>query len=486
MKSLKTIKGGELASLLSSNFSAIVNENKNYEVTYKSPIDLIDHRRLDLLAKYIYAKGRSNNVKSTFSKVLYLEHIKAFNHYVEADGSNKIGEKSFLDSMDKLMDSLELKGFDDSRIVPLSGDGVLLDGAHRVGLSLCLNLDIPTVSLNAETPIFNYDYFRSRGLPEIMLDTLALEYAKLKQQTRLVILWPTADGRQDEVEAVLNEYGDIVHFKELSLTKIGAHNLVSLAYKNEPWVGSLSDGYAGATNKANWCFSKSGPLRVFAFESTADLVKMKEEIREIFNVDKHSIHINDTYQETLELAATLFNNNSVNFLNTRVVRDFKKFEYLFKEFTDWFATNNNRVDDFCLDGSATLAAFGVRDVNDLDVITINPKLPEIAIDIDVSDCKRKFHSLMVSELVCDPRNYFTHRGVKFISLSVLKKFKENRSSPTDLEDLKLIDNLMNSLPLTLPLSIRLQKWLTIKYLLGRVKLILLKLRYHFLSAKKRV
>ncbi len=486
MKSLKTVKGAALTSLLSENFSDIVDKDKYYDVICKSPIDLVDYRRLDLLAKYIYGRASSNNIKCGFSKELYLEHIKAFNHFVEADGSNKIGEKSFLDSMDNLVESLESKGFDDSKIVPLSRDGILLDGAHRVGLSLCLNLDIPTVTLNTESPMFNYDFFRARGLSEPMLDNLALEYIKLKSQTRLVVLWPTAEGNQNEVEAVLNKYGDIVHFKELNLTSTGAHNLVSLAYRNEPWVGSVSDGYAGATNKANWCFSKNGPLRVFVFESDSDLVKMKDEIRDIFKVDKHSIHINDTYQETLELAEILFNNNSVNFINTRVIRNFKKFEYLFTTFTDWLVANNKNAGDFCLDGSATLAAFGVRDVNDLDVITVNSILPEIEKDIDVSDGKRKFHTLTVSALIFDPRNYFTYRGVKFISLDVLKNFKENRNSPTDAEDLRLISNLINSLPLTLPLSIKLQKWFTKKYILGKVKLTLLKIRYYFLRAKNRV
>ena len=40
-----------------------------------------------------------------------------------------------------------------------------------------------------------------------------------------------------------------------------------------------------------------------------------DDIRNIFNEGNHSVHINDTKEETIRLAKCLLNKNSVHFLN---------------------------------------------------------------------------------------------------------------------------------------------------------------------------
>jgi hypothetical protein len=41
-----------------------------------------------------------------------------------------------------------------------------------------------------------------------------------------------------------------------------------------------------------------------------------------------------------------------------------------------------------------------------------------------------------------------------------------------------------NMPLTLPLSVKLNKWTSKRFILGKIKLLLLKIRYHFLKLIK--
>ena len=44
-------------------------------------------------------------------------------------------------------------------------------------------------------------------------------------------------------------------------------------------------------------------------------MKIKDKIREVFNVGKHSVHITDTKEEAIRTARVVFNDNSIHFLN---------------------------------------------------------------------------------------------------------------------------------------------------------------------------
>ena len=67
-------------------------------------------------------------------------------------------------------------------------------------------------------------------------------------------------------------------------------------------------------NKARWCYKPHNSLR-FLIESSEDLVILKNEIRKIFNIGKHSVHINDEKYETILSSKLLLNQNSVHWLN---------------------------------------------------------------------------------------------------------------------------------------------------------------------------
>ena len=86
-------------------------------------------------------------------------------------------------------------------------------------------------------------------------------------------------------------------------------------YKGEEWAGNWGNDFAGFRKKVQACFPDKGPLSVY-WVDLPDLEQarvLKEKIRDIYKIGNHSVHINDTHEETLRLSRALLNVNSVNF-----------------------------------------------------------------------------------------------------------------------------------------------------------------------------
>ena len=81
----------------------------------------------------------------------------------------------------------------------------------------------------------------------------------------------------------------------------GQITLIYLIYYGENWLGNPKSINSGAQDKANKCFLKSNRLRIVFFSSDDDddLINFKKEIRSKYKYKKHSLHITDTYQDTL-------------------------------------------------------------------------------------------------------------------------------------------------------------------------------------------
>ena len=475
----------QLRGKLNPNIIRRLDNLKKYELLEKPAKELLVPERFDLIAKYLYVKYKELNIKSDFAKKLYLEHIKVFNGFFENDGSGKIGEEAFLKSFDDLISSIKREGFDINSIIPLS-QGVLLDGAHRVAVSMFFNKEIPCVELQMDPPNYNYAFFEERGLKRDYLDAMAYEYAKLKDNTYIVIIWPTAEGKEKELSEILNSYGKIVYRKDVYLNRNGSVQLIRQVYKRESWIGSSRSNFIGARNKASWCFKGTGPLRVFLFESNNDLVEMKEKIRNMYGVGKHSVHVNDDHKETVELAGLFFNKNSIHWLNNSLLRELSWFERLFKDYKEFIKKEGIDPDNACLVGSATLAAYGIRDVRDIDFIIFPDCLETGFKEIDCHNAELKEYPKKRDEIIFDPDNYFVVDGYKFASLELVKLMKEKRGEVKDKEDLKMISLLTTTGKINVPIKERCKKIFSLSFIKGRIKFQLLKLRYFLEKIKYEV
>ena len=454
-------------------------ENNNNKPEMRKAIDFLSPNRFDLIAKLIYVKFRDLKIQSDFARRLYLEHINAFNGYVENDGSNKIGKEAFLNSFNNVIDSIRDYGFLLESEIPLSESNSIIDGAHRTAAAIYYNKDILVKKKQAPNPNYNFNFFLKRGLKRQYLDAMAIEYATIKNNTYAVLIWPSAEGKEKELSEILNSYGEIAYRKDVYLTSEGSVQLVKHAYKSEKWLGNEKNNFIGARNKASWCFEKSGPLRVFLFESSKDLIKMKEEIRKVFNISKHAVHINDTKEETLELCGLLFNDNSLHWLNYSIVKNFPWFNRLHTHFCNWLIKEGLNPIDFCIDGSATLGAYGIREVRDLDYLYFGDykKISTGFKEIDCHNEELLFHSCCRDEIIFNPENYFYYFGVKYISLRNILNAKSKRKEKKDLVDIERINALLSRRTIKEPFRQKIKRYSEPSYLKGKIKFQLLKLRY---------
>ena len=153
--------------------------------------------------------------------------------------------------------------------------------------------------------------------------------------------------------------------------------------------------------------------------------EMKGKIRALFNVGNHSVHINDTHEETIRIAKTVFNDNSIHFLNNRKNTLFPNYRKLI---------NTTKPDDnTVITGSAVLSLYGLRDCKDLDLIYCNNA------PVDSHNQYLETHyKLTVDDIVNNPSYHLYYNGFKYASLNVMENMKISRNEPKDIVDVQLI------------------------------------------------
>ncbi len=410
------------------------------------PVDLVTWMRFDVVAKYLYAQQRAMGVRSSWAIDLYHAHERAFNALNEKDGSGKQGIADFLNSFHETLDSVEREGFNDERsVVPVSCSNNLLDGSHRVAACLCYNKPVAALRFDFEGWHYGFDFFKKNGLAEKYGDAIAYEYCKLKKNTHVVLLFPSAQGRDNEVRAILLRYAAIVYEKRIVLKNRGPLLLMTQVYKDEDWLGSVGDNFSGAQLKARECFKGNDALRIFVIEtlSPALLKKAKDEIRALYNIANHSVHINDTHAETLRIAQLLLNRNSIHFLNHAALADVPTFRQHYAAYRNLLDRSAPADGHYCITGSAVLALYGLRDAQDIDYLHFKDPLPGPPDPaISSHEKEEKYYPVHRDDIIFNPDNHFFFDGCKFASLDIVVRMKKTRGETKDIRDVQLARPLL--------------------------------------------
>ncbi|HJS78002.1 MAG TPA: hypothetical protein VJ778_11360 [Burkholderiales bacterium] len=416
-------------------------------------VRLLTPYRFDIPAKYVYAVHREKGVKSGFARRLYTAHLRVWNNLHELEPVKR-GIEAYLDAFHEILDSTKATGFDPEKSrIPLGRCLSPINGSHRVAACLAYGKDAGCrlVDEGLETHNYNYLYFRNRGenvpgglAPELQ-NAIALEYCRLKPQTLAVLVFPSAQGRHRRIMDILLAHGHVVYEKEFWLGPLGRLNLMRCVYAEEPWLGTARDGYVGAQEKADYCFDRPGPLRLFIFETyePGAAVLAKSEIRALFEIGNHSVHINDSHEETLRVAEALLNQNSLHFLeNARSGPLGRLHEYL-SALTGWLSESRLSPADVCVGGSAVLAVYGLREGKDLDFLHHLP-LGDRALPPALGSHNEYIglYGKSVDDLIYDPANHFYYAGFKFASLPIVAHLKMVRGERKDATDLSLIEKIL--------------------------------------------
>jgi len=449
-----------------------------------NPRKLLTSNRMDLISKIYLAKKILNKKNKLYEETQYLETIKYINYFVEKDKKNKVGKKKFLKDFNSIINSIKKKGF--SKKFPLLVDKktkTLVDGAHRLSAAIALNLrKVYYINVNKGVINLGYKDFINRLIPYNYIENIAYKFCLLDKNTRFIFLWPNVNFEKNESFLIrnINKFGHIIYKKKILLTDRGKINLIKNIYKKEKWVLRDNNNNFGIRNKSFNCFKDKNYFNLFIIKKRGNLSKLKNNLRNKFGFGKHSLHTNDKYHETVELAQILLNQNSLHNLNYRIENKFSWHQKLHNEFKKWIKLNNYSIEDFCIEGSSVLSAYGLRSSRDIDYLSnydIKKKLKYKEISDSSLENKKYFRN--IADLINNPINYFYYEGLKYLNLKNIKLKKNKRRELKDIQDLQLVDKLKNKTPDEFLYKLNFRDCLNLIFIKNLVKFFLLKLRFYY-------
>lgn len=419
--------------LINKNIAKVykLEENGNYEIETVEPLSLLSAKRLDIVAKFVFLKYRT----LSFASEIYFQQVRAVTKFsiIEIGNDRKKSFDDYKNTFLEIDKNIRENGYkNDETPIPVNIKGIPLDGAHRIASAIFNKKYVNIIRLPInDSDCFDYSFLREYGMDDNYLDFIVQEYTNLCE-CFICNIWPIASHYKDKIISDLKVYGTIVYEKKIFLSYNGLFNYMHQIYRNDDWVGSIENKFNGVYRKVEPCYKKDSPfvLVIFQKKEEINIINLKKTLRSHFDLDKHSLHINDTQDEAKFISKILLNENSIFFLNNADPFKYKKwYTLLFK----------NKYEDKQIEitGSSVLALFGIRDANDIDYI---------GMDNENGDNHNKFLSYYdsnIEELLNNPKNYFYYNNIKFLTLNNILNFKNKRDEAKDRDDVYLIKNFLS-------------------------------------------
>ena len=427
-----------------------IRQKKEYNLIYENEQTFFRWSRFDLPIKKIFLKFYDGKINSNFGEQIYKEHLRVWNNFKEYDNPSKNTYECFRDDFVQIYKDIKSGHFDWNKSpVVVDHAGYLLNGSHRAAAASCASI-MPAIkqgkNIQDGQKVCDYQMFKSLDLADDYLDAAALELARNNKSLVLAHIFPSAIGHQDAIESILRENSNIAYKKEIFLSTAGALNYTFQLYRGEKWAGDWNNNFAGFREKTSLCFTTSNPMTVYLLEpfNNTSSTTIKNQVRHLFNIGNHSIHINDTYEETLRLSRCLFNTNSIHFLNNARPQNYKKFLTWVKYYEKYIIDNNLDFENYCITASGVLSLYGLREASDLDYLHSHTN-----IIVDLGDNIHSHNEYGVGrykknidDIIYNPQNHFYFGNIKAASLDIIFQLKKDRAEPKDYKDLKLISEVL--------------------------------------------
>ena len=337
-------------------------------------------------------------------------------------------------------------------------------------------------------------------------DKIIREYIKCRPGIGIIVLFPKSvekEDQQKEFFKLLEKNGKIYYTKTIEVTYRMMYNIIYQQYANTYRMKNNQS----IIYKVNRLGMKSflpdiKKIRIVVFEPNPDVkifgssVDFKTNLRNLFlepdlkttKIDPASdayprahdyLHINDTFNEAVEYADLFFNDHSLSFLKRQACWRYISFiESQFELFTlkkKLFDLPIVEQYKLIITSSAILSIYGVRELNDIDLIAMDDlnidkkKLYDILKLYDVSyrhaaDISKEFledwteywenelneriklftNAPNYNEFVLDPNNCFYFCGLKFLRLKYeipIRALRKGR--PAQTADLLVMRRLLN-------------------------------------------
>lgn len=324
-----------------------------------------------------------------------------------------------------------------------------LDTLHQQIYDRCFPKTEHISILNTQPPTYAIQTIIDRLPAQWQKDYVALTFAQQATNTYIGIIFPQASHKIDAIKAIIRSHTDLAYCKAIPIRYAKAPQLIRVLYAHEDWIGSSRNTYRGAREKANLCFSKTvieEPCYALLMhgEDITTMRLIKKEIRNLFKGNHHTIHITDTHAECVRVAQTVFNDNSLHFINYARQQYCPRFHALTQKYRAIIKKDPQLSKQLCIDGSAVLSAYGLRDCHDLDFLhhTVTPP-PQLIQDqlMQSHNHEVRYYPTNCDALIFDPRCYWYDDGIKYVALGMVRAMKQKRNEAKDRKDCKQIDTL---------------------------------------------
>ena len=425
-----------------------IDVNAPYEIEYVDARELLSPFRLDLLPKIRWIEAHDTGIARTYANEYYCEHIKAITGRTRKEAGQEERKNSidaFIKTFEELANSIRCEGFNpDKSVIPVDRNGIIMDGAHRTAIGIYYDLKVPIIRLKCDYSHADVEFFQRYLLDDFYREQLIRDYCTLTDKSVYAIcLWPRATGKEKrrKAEELINTKCLTLYKKEIPLSHRALRYFIMQVYHDFDWMGGIEDYFSGASVKADLCWAENNVTTVYFVEAAGldGMLKLKNEIRDIFQVENHSVHITDNNAETVSVANLVLNANSLDLMERGVPEKSKKLNYLIERFKKQIFKEHKSLENFIVDSSSVLCLYGLREVGDLDYACIGDNIDNID-NIDNHINYIKYHGVDKGEMVRNPRYCLYYHDVKFITLEMCRVFKTNRGEEKDKIDVAMIDD----------------------------------------------
>lgn len=461
--------GYEIPKTLNPYFSnyLVGASSAQMELVEGYKIDLAS--RADVLCKIMFLLSqRYSLVPKKIGSDVYAKHLNALNTCSGSDApdKNSLSEYTgaFLDLHDRIIDEGcfdEVKG-----IVPVSAKNVLIDGAHRLSISLVTELKLPILKLPVNTcPTQPLSVLQERyGLNGEEYLLALRTYLTYDPDAKIIILYPNRNRSQDaQVLDLIKKYLKIEAQVSHQISSYReAKTLVSCLYSGNSWLQSNFSGVTGLTWKtrqvytglSNVDFLIVSPYTKNQTVDTRVLKDLKELSRFYYGNGFHSVHSTDNIEENLRVFSNIIMDNT----SARYLHDnFEVSTALLNAKQRDFFDSLSRLSISCrerivITGSLVLACLNIRPAKDIDIITDLEIFPEIARHNQFIEAYSGIGSF--TNVLSHPANTFwmiyKGKSIRLLSLDILLEMKMSRaiakSQPKDELDISLIREFIQQMP----------------------------------------
>lgn len=409
-----------------------VDEEEVLEIEYVNAKQFLRPERIDLVCKLFYIESKIKNKGFSFARELYKEHIRAFSDgtFTELEKPEKNSIEKYYSCFDQLIETCSKSGFSTERsVVPVGCDNNILDGSHRTAIAIYFNIPLPIVRIRNVKRCFDYRFFQVHGLKEKYLDFIATKFITYSEHTYIACVWPVAYDEKKicEAERIIKNAASVVYKKELFLNYHGLFHLMIHAYGNgrevDKWAGNEENGFYGITENAGKAFRSGSKTVIYLLSNSSleSIVSMKSKVRGLYNIGNQSIHCTDYDDETLIIAQVAFNRNSIDLLNSGEPFLFPDYVSSLSKFMNSINCSGYVSDDFILGERSAYALYGLCSTDKVDYYCADSSvaLPKSNYYFSLSDTVKAQEEL--DSIINNPDNYLYYRGLKYKTLSTIKK-----------------------------------------------------------------